>query len=272
MKLANTLKSRIAAGDQLVGTFVKTPSPVLCEVLGKTDLDLLCLDAEHAPFDRLVQDQCLCALNNASKPALVRVPSAAPEHTLNALDCGATGVLVPHVTSPDMAGQIAAATHFGPGGRGYAGSTRAAGYTTKPMAEHLADSEAQSVVIAQIEDLEALGAIDEIAQVEGIDCLFVGRIDLMVALGAESPGDSAVVRAVEKICRSAVDAGRPVGMFVGDMDEIPQWQEAGASLFLLSSDHSFLMQGAAKLVRRFRVGYDRNQPLCGRTSARVPMG
>lgn len=249
--MPESLKNRIAAREQLLGSFVKTPSPMLCEVLGKSALDLLCLDAEHSPFDRLVQDQCLHALRSEGMPSLVRVPTAAPEHVLNALDCGATGVLVPHVTSPEMAEKVAASAQFGAGGRGYAGSTRAAGYTTKAMPRHLDDSAAQSVVVAQIEDLEALDAIDEIAAVEGIDCLFIGRIDLTVALGASSPADPVVMQAVEKICQSAGDAGRPVGMFVGNMDEIPRWQEAGASLFLLSSDHSFLLQGAANLVSTF---------------------
>ena len=250
--MSQSLKSRIAAKQQLIGTFIKTPSPMLCEVLGQTELDLVCLDAEHSPFDRLVQDQCLYALRNEGMPSLVRVPSAAPEHTLNALDCGATGVVIPHVTTPRMAEQVAKTAHFGAGGRGYAGSTRAAAYTSKPMAAHLADSATQSVVVAQIEDIEALDAIDEIAAVEGIDCLFVGRIDLTVALGAASPTDAQVVAAVERVCQAGADAGRPVGMFVGNMDEVPRWQEAGANLFLLSSDHSFLMQGAANLVRRFR--------------------
>jgi 2-keto-3-deoxy-L-rhamnonate aldolase RhmA len=252
--MADSLKARIAAREQLVGSFVKTPSPILCEVLGKTELDLLCLDAEHSPFDRLVQDQCIYALRSEGMPVLVRVPSAAPEHTLNALDCGATGVLIPHVTSPEMAEKVAASAQFGAGGRGYAGSTRAAAYTTKPMAQHIEDSATQSVVVAQIEDLEALDAIDEIASVEGIDCLFVGRIDLTVALGADSPSDPSVVQAVEKICQSGLNAGRPIGMFVGNLDEVPLWQAAGANLFLLSSDHSFLLQGAAKLVSRFQKG------------------
>lgn len=250
--MMQNLKDRIAAREQLVGTFVKTPSAMLCEVLGKTGLDMVCLDAEHSPFDRLIQDQCLYALRSEQMPSLVRVPSAAHEHLLNALDCGATGVLVPHVTSAEMAAEIVAACHFGAGGRGYAGSTRAADYTGKPMASHLEDSQRETVVIAQIEDLEALDEIDAIAAVEGIDCLFVGRIDLTVALGASSPADAEVVEAVEKICRAGQAAGRPVGMFVGNLDEVPRWQEAGASLFLLSSDHSFLIQGANKLVKTFR--------------------
>ncbi|MEH6590545.1 MAG: aldolase/citrate lyase family protein [Halioglobus sp.] len=246
-----TLKSRLASRDPMVGTFVKTPSPMLCEVLGNTALDLVCLDAEHSPFDRLVQDQCLYALRNEGMPALVRVPSAAPEYTLNALDCGASGVVIPHVTTPEMAAAVTSAAHFGAGGRGYAGSTRAAAYTRKPMGQHIEDSAAQTVVVAQIEDIEALDAIDEIAAVDGVDCLFIGRIDLTVALGAQSPADTVVVDAVERICRSALDAGRPCGMFVGNLDEIPRWKAMGVSLFLLSSDHSFLMQGANRLVDQF---------------------
>tara|TARA_R110002110_G_scaffold413729_1_gene641590 strand:+ start:78031 stop:78795 length:765 start_codon:yes stop_codon:yes gene_type:complete len=250
----NGFKARLAAKEQLLGSFVKTPSPMLCEVLGMSELDVLCLDAEHSPFDRLVQDQCIHALRSASMPALVRVPSPEAHFTLNALDCGATGVVIPHVSSPEMARAAVANAHFGAGGRGYAGSTRAAGYTRKPMSSHLSDSIAETVVIAQIEDLEALDAIDEIAAVEGVDCLFIGRIDLTVALGAASPADSLVVNAVERICQVAADAGRTVGMFVGNVDEVPRWQAAGASLFLLSSDHGFLLQGAANLTQRFKSG------------------
>ena len=252
--MTSTLKTRLARREPLIGTFIKTPSPMLCEVLGKTRMDVVCLDAEHSPFDRLQLDQCLHALRAESMPALVRLPGAAPEHLLNALDCGATGVVIPHVTSPEMAAGVARAAHFGPGGRGYAGSTRAAGYTTRPMARHLSDSAASTVVVAQIEDLEALEAIDDIAAVEGIDCLFVGRIDLTVALGADSPNAPEVLAAVERICRAGSEAGRPVGMFVGDEAEVPRWREQGASLFLLSSDHGLLLQGAAGLVERFHAG------------------
>lgn len=153
--MSANLKSRVRNREPLIGTWVKTPSPMVCEVLGGTQLDLVCLDAEHSPFDRLTQDQCLSALWGKGMPTLVRIPSPAPEHILNALDCGATGVVIPHVTSAAMAEQLSKSAHFGAGGRGYAGSTRAAGYTGKKMADHLADSAAETVVVAQIEDLEA---------------------------------------------------------------------------------------------------------------------
>ena len=249
----SVFRERVRAGEPLIGTWVKTPSPMVCEVLGATELDMVCLDAEHAPFDRMALDQCLLALRSSGMPALVRVPSAAPEHTLNALDCGATGIVVPHVTSAAMAAAAAGAAHYGPGGRGYAGSSRAAAYTRKPMASHLADSAAESTVIAQIEDLEALEVIDEIAAVDSVDCLFIGRADLTVAMGADSPKAPEVVSAVERVCEAGRRAGRAVGMFVGDAGEVPHWREAGASFFLLSSDHGFLQQGASALAGAFRV-------------------
>ena len=242
-----TLKARLAAGERVVGTFVKTPSPIVVEVLATTKLDCLCLDAEHAPFDRLAIDGCVHTARAAGKDVLVRVPSAAPEHVLNALDCGATGVVIPHVRSADEARGAARAAHYGAGGRGFAGSSRAAGYTRVPMAAHLAASASQTVVVAQIEDPEAVEAIDEIAVVDGIDALFVGRVDLTVAYGADNQDDPRVVAAVEAVCAAGLRHRRCIGMFLARVDDIPFWVERGASFFLLGSDHTFLLAGARAL-------------------------
>ena len=247
-----TFKEKLASGAPLVGTFVKTPSPIVVEVLGFTDLDCLCLDAEHAPFDRIAIDGCVAAARAAAKPALVRAATAAPEHILNALDCGASGVVAPHIRSAAEAEAFARACRYGAGGRGYAGSSRAAGYTTRSMADHLAASAAEVVAIAQIEDPEAIDDIDAIARVPGIDALFVGRADLTVACGASSQDDPAVVAAVEAVCAAGRKHDRRIGMFLARIEDVPHWAARGASLFLLGSDHSFLLQGAADLVRRTR--------------------
>lgn len=247
-----TFKARLAARELLVGTFVKTPAPMLVEVLALSSLDLLCLDAEHAPFDRGALDLCLLAARAAGKPALVRVPSAAPEHLLNALDCGATGVLVPHVRSVAEAEAVVKAAHYGHGGRGYAGSPRAAGYTTTPMAQHKANSASRTVAIAQIEDPEGVEAVEAIAKVPALDALFVGRVDLTVAYNAESQDDPRVLAAVERICAAGQAANKPVGMFLARVEDVAYWRSRGASFFLLGSDHSFLLAGANSLTQRVK--------------------
>ena len=242
-----SLKSRIANGEALLGTFLKTPHPHIVEVLASSGLDCLCIDAEHAPFDRRDIDACVMAAQLGGLPVLVRVPSSAPEQILNVLDCGADGILVPHVRSAGEARAIAASAQYGVGGRGYAGSSRAAGYGIKAMPDHKAASAAKTVVVAQIEDAEALGEIDAIAAVAGIDALFVGRIDLTVSLGCESPDDPEVIAAVERIVAACVAANRPVGMFVSRTSDVAMWREKGATLFLLGSDHGFVREGAKAL-------------------------
>lgn len=245
-----SLRARLLAHELLVGTFVKTPSPIVTEVLSLTGLDCLCLDAEHAPFDRIAIDGCVAMARAHAMPVLVRIPATAPEQILNALDCGAAGVVAPHIRSAPEAEAFARACRFGAGGRGYAGSTRAAGYTTRAMADHIATSTRETLAIAQIEDPEAVDAIEAIAAVEGIDCLFVGRVDLTVGYGATSQDDPRVIDAVERICAAGRAHGRAVGMFVSRIEDVPHWRERGASLFLLGSDHGFLLQGAADLIAR----------------------
>lgn len=242
------LREKLLNGDRLIGTWLKTPSPIVVEVLGLTDLDLLCIDAEHAPFGRYELDRCIHAARTADLDTVVRVPTSQPHHILQALDCGATGVVVPHVLNADQAQAIARSARFGSGGRGYAGSTRAAGYASKPMGGHKADSNEQTVVIAQIEDVEALEHVEAIASVDGIDAIFIGTVDLSVSMGADGPGAPEVVAAVEQIAAASVRAGCAVGIFANTNDQVERFSQMGITLYLLQSDHAFLRAGAASIA------------------------
>jgi len=244
----DAFRKRLIDGDPLIGTFIKTPSPVVSEVLGLSDLDVVAIDSEHAPFGRVELDLCIAAFRAADMPCLVRVADDSPTAIRNALDCGATGIVVPHVTSAEQAVAIVKAAHFGEGGRGYAGSPRAAGYGTKAMADHISESSRQTVVILQIEDIAALDHVAQIAAVDGVDGLFVGRADLAVAM-QKQVSDNDVIATVQDICAAGQSEGTPVGMFTPKLDEIPAWRDAGASLFLLSSDQSMLLAGANKLAK-----------------------
>ena len=247
----NNFRDRLQAREAMIGTFLKTPSPVVAEVLALSELDIVAIDAEHAPFGRVEADLCIAALRAAAMPALVRVADDSSTQIRNALDSGATGVIIPHVTSADQARRVVAACHFGDAGRGYAGSPRAAGYGTRPMTDYLAESGKQTTVVVQIEDLSALDEVEDIARVNGVDCLFIGRADLAVAM-QKSPMDETVIKTVEDICARCIAAGSAVGMFTPDLDELPKWRDLGATLFLLSSDHAFLLGGANQLAASIR--------------------
>jgi 2-keto-3-deoxy-L-rhamnonate aldolase RhmA len=248
-----TFRERLRAGEEtLVGTFIKTPHPHVIEVLSRTALDCLVLDAEHAPFGRESLDLCILAARAGHKPVLVRPPSAAPEHILNALDCGATGVLLPHIRTAAEAALAGRAVRYRPGTRGFAGSTRAAGYTTTPMAQHIQSSDQDVTVIAQIEDREALDNLDGILSCPDLDAVFVGRADLTLSLGESDPDAPAVVAAVEKVCAAGRAHGRTVGMFFSRPTDAPLWISRGARFFILSSDQAFMMAGANALAKQVK--------------------
>ena len=251
MARQHNLKLQLRQQTMLLGTWQKTPSSIVTEILTHSALDLICLDAEHAPFDRATLDSCIFAAGAGQMPALVRVQSAESYHILNALDLGATGVVIPHVASRDDAERAAKLAHFGPGGRGYAGSTRFADYTSRSISQNLESGFSNTVVIAQIEDAEAIDVIDAIAEVDNIDCLFVGRADLAVSLGATSITDPIVIEASQTIAAAAQRHNRAVGMFISDLSEVPSWTNLGVSLFLLESDQTFLLNGAKSLCARF---------------------
>ncbi|MGB5165866.1 MAG: aldolase/citrate lyase family protein [Woeseiaceae bacterium] len=242
-----SFRERLRDSQTLIGTFMKTPSPIVAEVLGLSSLNVVCIDTEHAPFGRLDSDLCIAAYRAADMPSVVRVASDSPHDIRNALDSGATGIVVPHVTTVEQATAIVKAAHFGEGGRGYAGSPRAAGYTTRSMRDHLSGSSKSTTIILQIEDPVALANVEAIAAVAGVDALFVGRADLAVAM-QQPVSSKVVIETVERICRQARDGGAAVGMFTPNLDEIPTWIDHGASLFLLSSDQSLLLAGANQLA------------------------
>ena len=257
MNAASTFRQRMLAGDKLVGTFLKTPTGHATEILGDLGYDFVVIDQEHAPFDRTTSDIALMAARTTNTPALVRVPG--PEAILSVLDCGATGVLVPHVKSAAYAREVAAMLRYRGGSRGFATSTRAGRYTGVPMWRHIAEADAQMVFAAQIEDPVALDEIDAIAAVEGVDSLFIGRGDLTAAFGDESKDPPEIRRAVERIAGAARKANKPISVYVGNATEAAWLSTLGATVFVLSSDQGFLRQAAATGLRdvRDKVGGER---------------
>jgi 2-keto-3-deoxy-L-rhamnonate aldolase RhmA len=244
-------RRRLLAREPLVGTFLKTPSAAVAEVLCLSGLDCICIDTEHAPFDRSALEGVLLAMRAHDMPSLVRIRAPDATECLNALDLGATGIIAPHVTSALSARQLAAVCRFQPDGRGYAGSTRAAGYGSRPMSEVIAEANSQVCVIAQIEDAQALADLEQIATVDGVDALFIGRMDLTVSLGASSPQESRVLDAVRAVCAVGAQYGRTVGMFTQTTDEARAWLNEGSSFFLLGSDQQWILQGAKALRGAF---------------------
>lgn len=242
MRTAN-LRKRLLARDRLASTFVKTAEVTVVEVLARSNLDFIVLDAEHCGFDRGRLDACLAVARALDFPALVRLSSGSVENVLMALDAGAVGVVVPHVDSVEKAQALARWAHFGRGGRGFAGSTRWAGFATRPMGEVL-DQDDQTIVMAQIEEPEGVEACEGIAAVDGIDALFAGPADLSVGYGHRSQDNADLPRALDRVGRACSDNGKAYVSWVADATVAADWTRYGVTTFVVASEHTWMRQGA----------------------------
>lgn len=226
-----------------VGTFIKTGSPQIVEVLGTTGLDFAVIDAEHAPLDRGMLDLMMMAGRAAGLPLLVRIPDCNAATILSVLDMGAAGLLVPHVDTVADAQAVVGHAKFRGGNRGYSSSPRFAGYGTLGMKQALVVGD-QTLVICQIESPEAVQNAAQIAAVAGVDGLFIGRADLALAKGLDDPKHPSVAEGTDRSIAAALAAGKLAGVFTGTLAERDHYAGLGVNWFVFGSDQSFMRHGA----------------------------
>jgi 4-hydroxy-2-oxoheptanedioate aldolase len=249
-----TVRSRLLAGERLVGLFVLTPSTVTAEVLGGLGLDVLCIDAEHAAFGRDTIQAAVAAAGFAGTPALVRLSGNDPTEIAAALDAGAAGVIVPRVESAAAALAAARAARFPPAGTRGVGPGRGSGYG-RSLADYAASANDAVAVGVQIETGEGVAQASEIARVEGVDFVFVGPGDLAASLGVPF-GDTRVEPSVASVLAAARAARRPAGIWAATAEEAARRAAAGFQLVTVGSDIGVLVAGVERALAELKAATD----------------
>lgn len=208
----NPLKRKIQSGG--VGVIANGPNSAdLCDFLGQFGFDAAFIDFEHGgvSWAELADITRACELWNMA--SMVRVNKLDPALILRTLDQGASGVFVPHVITAADAETAARACRYPPAGtRGVAGSRRAYGVT-----DYFRRADEEVMCIALIEDEEALGNMDELVTVEGVDVYYVAPSDLAASMGhTGNPGHVDVQQAIDEAIRTITGAGRVAGTLVND--------------------------------------------------------
>jgi 2-keto-3-deoxy-L-rhamnonate aldolase RhmA len=229
------------------------PRVEVVEAVASAGYDLVVLDCEHGPFGVDALPPLLAAAKGAGLYAVVRVPGAEPQQIGAALDCGADGVLVPHVGSGEAAAGMVQASRFpSPGGRSVHLWVRAARYGAN--ADFVSTADEGVAVLAMVEGAEAHAQLDEITTTEGLDAIFVGPMDLAASLGlAATPYDPRVLEAAGDIVRRADAAGRATSIFALDAAAARYWLEAGVRLVVMSVDTALMRNGFADAARTARA-------------------
>ena len=148
--------------------------------------------------------------------------------------------------------EIVKASHYGAGGRGYAGGTRSAGRISRPMSDIINEAKKRTVVIAQIEEAAGVDSINEIAAVEGLDAVFLGPSDLSLSYGQTDLDSQFLVDAMEKVGEAAARNKINYITFITDIIKINDWQKYGFTTYVLGSEHAWIMRGAQKATQDFK--------------------
>lgn len=245
-------RGRLQAREDIFGTFLKLPTTQVIEILGAVGYDFVIIDEEHAPLDRSMTDLMILAARASGIAPIVRIGEFTDANVLSVLDCGACGVMVPHIDSVEKAERLAASCRYVGGKRGFGGLTRASGWGRHAKFDHIARQDSQVACIAMIEDLHAIDLAGEIAAVPGIDAVFVGQGDLSAALGDVPDAAERVAEMVERVAEGLKGADVPLMMIPSGPSGVGTARALGARALVLSSDHGFLKSAAAGALKAHR--------------------
>lgn len=237
MLQTNKLKAALRAGTPVFGLLASIPSPLLVEMIGYAGYDFVTLDLEHVGVNPETLENMIRAAECAGITPLVRVPAATAATIVRVLDCGAQGIVVPHVRSRAEAEAAVAASRYHPLGRRGISGGRTTGFGTIDLATYFERANREIMVVAMIEDRDGIDDIDAIAEVPGIDMILEGAIDLSQSLGVPGQAQHPAVRsALAHLAARCREHGVPfcaMPRLVGQLDE---WSARGVRAFLLGDD------------------------------------
>lgn len=241
-----SLKARMRSGQAVCGFWAELFSPAAAEIMAAAGYDCAMIDCEHGPGDPASAIAIMRAMQASACTPLVRVPANDAAWVKRLLDGGAQGIMVPAVNSAEEAAAAVAACHYPPKGvRGMAAPIVRASRYGQDWQAYVRDAAESTLVICQIETREALGALDGIAAVEGLDMLFIGPFDLSASLGFMGEPDHPQVRkAIADAERAAKAQGRLLGGIPTPGRSPADLYRAGYDLVLADIDVLLLRDGA----------------------------
>jgi 4-hydroxy-2-oxoheptanedioate aldolase len=248
----NRAKQKLRQGQVVTVTSGHQSSDMI-DFLGQFGFDAMWIETEHGPvsWEEIGDMSRACDLWGMS--SIVRVNANEPWLITRTLDRGATGIVVPHVSTKAEAEKAMRSAKFAPiGRRGMFGGRRSYG-----VPDYFKKANEETIVVVLIEEIEAVQNLAEILTVEHIDVFFVAPSDLAQTMGYI--GDHthpAVQEVIDKALTQIVGAGRVAGTLVND-DTVERYLDLGVR-FLLNSWNGWVAQGAkaylGKIAAKAAVG------------------
>lgn len=225
------------------GTWLSIGSPVIAELASECGFDWLLFDMEHGCMTEASVLANLQAAKREGIKLIVRVGSMDTALIARVLDWGASGIMLPHVSTAEQAEACVKAMNYPPiGTRGYSSSSRVFKYG-------LTIQQNQLLFIPQIEDHEGVQNAENIAAVPGVNVLFVGPADLKLDLSTRPAHESIPYeKAIQQVSTAAKKYQKQAGILVRNPDDLPTLKEYGFTCLAIGSDLGFIRDGFTRIL------------------------
>jgi 2-keto-3-deoxy-L-rhamnonate aldolase RhmA len=245
------LKQRLLNGETLNGCWLNLGSAVTAEIVGLSGFDWVLIDLEHGAGSESTTLSQIQALEHTTAGVIVRAESTEPQRIHRVLDMGAEGVMCPKVRNAEEALKVVKGLHYPPfGNRGVAKMVRATQFAQN-FNDYYQKSRDQILGVVQIETIEVLSHLDEVAAIEGVDVLFIGPADLSMELGIFGQFDHPTfVDALNKIVTAAKKANKAVGILFFNPDDYQRYHNLGLRFLACGADATFVAEGARTMAAK----------------------
>lgn len=254
MKLPQNLFKAGLKGDQpLYGIWASMASAYVAEIVASFDYDWMLIDGEHAPNTvPMIRDQLLSVMSYSTQP-VVRAVSGDAVLIKQLLDIGAQTLMIPMVESPEQAREMVRAMRYPPEGiRGAGGGlTRATRWDG--ISDYLRTAHEELCLVVQIESRRGVHSARAIAEVEGVDAVFIGPVDLSVDMGHPgNPRHPEVQAAIRQVIEDAKAAGKACGILAPAYEDAERYRAWGCRFIAVGIDITLLRQAALTNLAAFR--------------------
>ena len=235
---------------------VEFATPGIGHILKSAGCDFVLFDLEHSGFGFETVKSAIRYFEAAQVPVIVRVPSKEYHHIARAMDMGAEGLMVPMVGSAEEARQIVHSMKYHPqGGRGVALQVAHDRYRPGAVADKFTATNARTTLFCQIETADGVKNCEEIAAVDGVDCLWVGHFDLSVGLGIPGEFEHPEFKAaIDKTVKAARKHGKAMGRLVPTVEVGIELYDVGFDFICYSGDVWVLHNALAEAIGKLREG------------------
>ena len=237
-----SLKKRLKAGELTIGSWITIANLSVAEIMAKAGFDWLTVDMEHSAITLSEAQKLIQTIELSGVVPLVRVGENNPNLIKRVMDMGSHGVIVPMVNSKEDAIKAFSAVKYPLLGIRGVGLARAQGYGFD-FERYRNWVNKESVVIIQIEHIEAVNNLEDILSVEGIDAFIIGPYDLSGSLGRLGDFDCPqMLSALKRIKEVSKSFKIPMGFHVVQPDVAAALRkiEEGYKFLAFSLDSMFL--------------------------------